>query len=273
MQTAPVARLYIQSHKRFPLNFESDWAIPCAFEKNIDMGGPYLCQGDFSPNLESLLPPNEQGDEFRTGYLGQTICAEHWILHHLRDVDYVGVTGYRRYPHFAANPREHVPSYQTEPTLEAVKALTGPAALARALEVLKVYDVITVCREHKPWTMGEQYLGEKQIAEIWWLFLECVAAVAPEYKKHMAWFDMNHHHIFCGPMGLTPIGMFREYADIYLQIITLICNNVEQPFRITDPNHTSKSDRWIGYLAERFYPYFLFVNRVNAYEVPMVLLK
>jgi hypothetical protein len=97
--------------------------------------------------------------------------------------------------------------------------------------------------------------------------------VGPEYKRRMAWFDMNHNNIFCGPMGLTPIGMFREYAEIYLKIIEAICQAAPDPFRIIDPKHSSKSDRWIGYLAERFYPYFLFVNHVNAYEVPMVLLN
>ena len=273
MNTTPVARLYVQCHKSFPINFESEWAIPTAFEKNIEIGGSYLCQSEFNPSIECILPSNERGDEFRVGYLGQTICAEYWILNHLRDVDYVGVTGYRRYPHFSANPRDNIPLYHATPSLDAVKALTGPVQLDHAMEILRVYDVITVCRTHSPWTLTEQYLAEKQIEEIWWLFLQCICDVAPEYRKGIAWFDMSHSNIFCGPMGFTPIGLFREYSDIYIKIIEKILKNTSDPFRIMDENHSSKSDRWIGYLAERFYPYFLFVNRINCFEVPMVLLK
>ena len=59
---------------------------------------------------------------------------------------------------------------------------------------------------------------------------------------------------------------------MYIRIITDMLMHVENPFMCLDDYAQAKTDRWIGYLAERFYPFFLFVNKVKTYEVPMILL-
>ncbi len=264
-------KLFVTFHKAFPFHADSSWQARAAYEPQLDLGGDYICTSEFAPNIAELLPGGEQVDPFRVGYLAQTIATEYWILHHLRDVRYVGVTGYRRYPLFAHDRCDVRPVIPARPTPENLQAIGSDAHIAVMESILAVHDVIVPRALTHPLSVRDQYL-EEQLQSTWDLFIDCVAEVVPEHRHLLPWFDLTFTASFCGPMGMTPLGIFKEYADSYARIVSLMCQRAERPFVVVDPNARMKTDRWIGYLAERYYPFFLFANRLTTFQVPTVYL-
>jgi len=265
-------KLFVHLYKKSPFPFGNEWIIPTCFERNLDIGGNYICLNDTQPNISELLPKNESIDEYRVGYLAQTIAVEYWILKHIHDLDYVGVTGYRRYPLFNFNPELTAPVISIEANNESLQTIANQTQIDHAKNILQVYDAITPRSIYFTGSVREQFI-ESQPKEIWELFLECINEVTPEFSNRIKWFDIEKNSIYFGPMGMTPLKIFKEYADSYSKIVSLMCQRASNPFILNDESTRMKTDRWIGYLAERYYPFFLFCNKITTYQVPTLFLR
>lgn len=265
-------KLYVTTNKKFPFDSTSSWVARTAFERNLDLDGGYICTGAAIPNIAELLPPIERVDEYRIGYLAQTIATEYWILYHVHDVEYVGVTGYRRYPLFLHDRCDQHPLINAQATPETMQLICGDNHLPVMEAILSVHDVITPRALTFTASVKDQYLAS-QIRSIWELFIDCIAEIAPQFKRYFGWFELTYTSLFFGPMGMTPLGLFKEYADSYAMIVALMCMRAEKPFLVIDETARYRTDRWIGYLAERYYPFFLFANKVTSFQVPTVFLE
>jgi hypothetical protein len=71
---------------------------------------------------------------------------------------------------------------------------------------------------------------------------------------------------------MNPLGIFKDYVDIYTRVIRLMLQRLENPWEIKNPHQDALSDRWIGWLSERFYA-FIFANNLSVYEVPIAFLE
>ena len=262
---------FVHFHKNFPHARESNWVIPTIYENRPNLIENALCLSQSTPSIRELFKDFEPMDEDKIGYLSQTIAAEYRILKHLKHVDYVGVTGYRRYPHFNYDRTQSVEGFAAAATPENIALITHNNHLKQIHEILSIYDAITISKIHCGGSVKSQFL-ETQREDIWDHFIASIARTIPEYKRWLGWFDLENHCHFCGPMGLTPLAMFKDYADMYVRVIIDMLKEVQDPFLCLDETAQAKTDRWIGYLAERFYPFFLFVNNVKTYQVPMILL-
>ena len=262
---------FVHFHKDFPHARDSTWVVPTIYENRPNLIENAICLSEKTPSIRSLFKDLEPLDDDKIGYLSQTIATEYWILKHLKEVDYVGVTGYRRYPHFKHDRTNPAEGFGAPATADNLAILTHDSHLALINEIFTIYDVITIRKIHCGGSVKSQFL-ETQRADIWEHFIASIARTIPEYKPWLGWFELENQCHFCGPMGLTPLAMFKDYADMYMRIITDMLKHVESPFLCLDERAQAKTDRWIGYLAERFYPFFLFVNNVKTYQVPMILL-
>lgn len=262
---------FVHFHKDFPRAQDSTWVIPTVYENRPGLVEGAVCLSSYTPSIRSLFSAFEPFDDDRIGYLSQTIAAEYWILHHLKDVDYVGVTGYRRYPHFRHDKTNPAAGFAAPATPDNLAILTNGGLLPLINEIFDTYEAITIRKIHCGGSIKSQFLISQR-EDIWNHFIDSIATVVPEYKRWLGWFELENDCHFCGPMGLTPLPMFKEYADMYMRIITHMLRSVENPFLCLDEHAPSKTDRWIGYMAERFYPFFLFVNNVKTYQVPMIML-
>ncbi len=262
---------YVHYHSSFPAPQNSSWVVPTIYEDKPGIIENPLILSKYTPSIRSLFKNFEPMDDDRIGYLSQTIATEYWILNHLKDVDYVGVSGYRRYPiinYDRSNPTvQHVGAVATNDYMEF---LTNDGNLELISNILNTYDVIAIAKTLIEGTVKTQFISNQGRVDIWDNFIDSICLVAPEYKPWINWFNLENQVHYCGPMGLTPLPMFKEYADMYSRIIANMLQNIEDPFLCSDDNLRFKSDRWIGYMAERFYPFFLFVNNVKIYQVPMV---
>lgn len=262
---------FVHFHKRFPYAEHSSWVIPTVYENKPDLIEKAVILSNMPTSIRSLFTAFEPLDDDRVGYLSQTIAAEYYILNYIKDVDYVGVTGYRRYPYFKHDRTNAADAFGAIATSDNMAIITHDANLELINTILTTYEAITIRKIHCGGSIKSQFL-ESQRADIWDHFIDSLVTVAPEYKPWLGWFDLENQCHFCGPMGLTPLAMFKEYADQYLRIIADMLQWVDNPFLCLDEKAQARTDRWIGYLAERFYPFFLFVNNVKTYQVPMILL-
>jgi hypothetical protein len=263
-------KLFFHFHRRFAFNFDCDWARATAYEKGLDLGGDYICLSDSTPNISRLLDRDGNFEEAYVGYLAQTLATEYWILNHVHDLDFVGVTGYRRYPMF--DYRSHsisAPLVHARATSEVVAALTSGVNPEAIHDALSRYDLILPKQLAFDKSVKSQYL-ETQDAAVWEAFMDGIAELAPEYKNKLNWFDEAYSFSAFGPMGLAPLNAYKEYADIYFKIVAFILKNVPNCFVVRDRSARYKTDRWIGYLAERFYPFFIFANGMTPFEVNTV---
>jgi hypothetical protein len=266
-------KYFAHFHRPFPRPVNSSWVFPTIYEDKPGLVDGAICLSRFDPCIRSIFPGGDQLDQDRIGYLSQTIAAEFWILHHVSDADYVGVTAYRRYPYIMHDKTNTTPGIFAGPaSAEVLTLLTGDHNLSIIENVLQVYDAIGVRKAYCRGSVKSQFL-ETQRVDVWEIFIQSIADVVPEYRKWLGWFEIENFSYFCGPMGLMPLSIFKEYSDIFIKIVSSMLTKVENPFLCLDPASPVRTDRWIGYLSERFYPFFVFVNRVKVYEVPMILLN
>ncbi len=265
-------KYFVHFHKKFNFISDSDWVFPTAYEKNLDIGTPYICLSD-SPRTISEIFGNNLGLS-EVGYYAQTIALEYWILHNLVDVDYVGVTGYRRYADFRNKklkiPQKNFPKLSA--TDQNLKSLVSNQNKKYINNILEFYDVIIPTQFNFRISVKNQFLDCGQIPEIWDAFINAINAVTPEHNAYLNWFDFPQPVHFCGPMGLTRIDIFKSYIANYIEIIKFILLNVESPFKVLDVAAETKSDRWIGYLGERYYAFFLYAINAKRFEIPAVRL-
>jgi hypothetical protein len=270
---AHFAQLYVHTYKKFNFSDSSSMVTLTGYERDLSLGHNYVCLENYEKNVRDLLPNPTEFSSERIGYLFQTIATEYWILNYVTDVKYVGVTGYRRYPIFK-NPKNDLTfEYKLSSSGNVIKELTDPTHLSLIAEVLSVYDVIIPRKLHFKNSIAEEFVRPHDAYGIWQMFLNCLAEIAPEYKPKLKWFDFSYSGNFCGPMGMNPLGIFKDYVDIYTRVIRLMLQRLENPWEINNPYQDALSDRWIGWLSERFYAFFIFANNLSVYEVPIAFLE
>jgi hypothetical protein len=121
-------------------------------------------------------------------------------------------------------------------------------------------------------SLRDQFLSSGQSLDIWEAFILSVESLNLIYKKNIDWFNLPQYSHFYGPMGLTPLSLYKEYAIEYFEIVKKIIKTVHNPFVILNPGAVAISDRWVGYLAERFYPFFLHIRKATKFQIPIALL-
>lgn len=263
-------KYFLHFHKKFKFDYSSSWMQATKFEENLDTGGDAICLSAYSPSIAEIFEGIES-DQYRIGYYAQTIATEYWILKHLTDVDYVGVSGYRRYPIFNPNIEFQESVKAIDSTIENLKLLSHDSNLKYIIDILKLYDVIIPKHSANRIPINKQFIDAQQSTEIWEAFINAVESLSMEYKRNIDWFSLPQYSHFYGPMGLTPLVLYKEYIYEYIEIVKIILKTVQCPFFIIDPAAGSYSDRWIGYLAERFYPFFLHIRKVTKFQVPIAL--
>lgn len=109
--------------------------------------------------LGSLLPNPTEFSSDRVGYLFQTVATEYWILYYVRDVQFVGVTGYRRYPIFKDSKNDLTFEYKLMASDNVLKYLTEPSCLPWIKNVLIVYDVIIPRKLHFKNSIAKEFIS------------------------------------------------------------------------------------------------------------------
>lgn len=270
-------------HSDFPFNPLSSW-IKVSHAGDVEFQQPLLSQISINTSLEDdriqtyqkYYPDISEKDFLKA--MGQQ-STEYWLWKHC-EADYIGCTTYRRYLMIFNNESEDVAKIVYPTDYELVNFLSSDLHKEKALEYLKDYDIITNVRSAIPWSVERQYLASEP-REYWDLFMQGIVELIPEYRKHMHWFQgsvVNFETTY-----VMRKEFFKKYVSEYFAIMEYVWQNTDNTYpsheylvqnnkEIGWWNPQGNPWRYPGFLGERFFPFFIYANNMNAKYVPLVLL-
>lgn len=205
--------------------------------------------------------------------------TEYWLWKHC-EADYIGCTTYRRYLLIhGSEGEEETAKIVFQTNLNQMFELSSDIQKEKALQLLENHDIITNTRSVIPWSVERQYLASEP-REYWDLLLEGIAELIPEYRKHLGWFEGNIVNF--ETTYIMRKEHFKKYASEYFKVMEYVWQHTDNTY----PSHEYLVEngkevgwwnpqgnpwRYPGFLGERFFPFFVYANQMNAAYVPLVL--
>jgi hypothetical protein len=270
-------------HCDYPFNHTSSW-MRASHAGDVEFNDVLLKELAINTSVEEdriqkyqKYYPNISEKDFLRA-MGQQ-ATEYWLWKHCES-EYIGCTTYRRYLLIAGSENEEETAKIVFPTnLEQMFHLSSDEQKEKSLQLLQNHDIITNTRSVIPWSVERQYLASEP-REYWDLFLEGIAELIPEYRKHLGWFEGNVVNF--ETTYIMRKEFFKKYVSEYFQVMEYVWQNTDNTY----PSHEYLVEngkevgwwnpqgnpwRYPGFLGERFFPFFVYANQMNAAYVPLVL--
>ena len=206
-------------------------------------------------------------DEFLRA-MGQQ--ASEYYLWKYGQGDFIGCTTYRRYLKFDDGLSPNVVKIAMAPTQESTNYLSSDEQRNAALTMLQTHDIITNRLTPLPCSVIDQYL-QSQPKEYIDLFLDGIRELMPDYRNKMDWWNGNEASFeTCYVMRKQ---LFKKYVSELFELLEYVWMNTRTAY----PRHATTSEplpwRYPGFLGERFFPFFMYVNNLKKIQVPLVVLQ
>lgn len=264
-------------HKEFPFNFKSSWLkasyaggkAPFAWAPPFPGEWINTTQNPSIHEYQHYYRGVEENDFLRA--MGQQ-ATEYYLWKH-GNADYIGVGSYRRYLLILGHDDAQlapVVKLGMPATLESAEFLSSEEQKNAALKLLETYDVITNKQTPIGISVEEQYL-QSQPKHYWDLFLEAINELMPDYRQHMNWFKGNQ--INFETSYIMRKQMFRKYVSELFEIYEYIWQRCDSVYPTQQTTSEIYPWRYPGFLGERFFPFFIHANALNAIHVPLVMLE
>mgnify|MGYP003331240405 CR=1 FL=1 len=268
-------KVYSHFHKEFPVNLESSWLVP-TFAASSEAFA-------YSPAKYTNITKFGSGiNKFRWYYSAKTDedgflkamgqqATEYWMLEQNPNVDYIGCSTYRRYLMVDSEAPKNVAKMFMDATQQSADYLGSDRMGESILEYMQTADVLTNHSVAVNHSIESQYL-ESQPREYWDKFLEAIDNLYPDYRKHLTWFKQCNIINFetCYVMRKQ---IFRKYATEFFEILEYIFKNSSNVYPTVQTTSEPLPWRYPGFLGERFFPFFMYVNNLKKIQVPLVVLQ
>lgn len=264
-------------HKEFPFNFKSSWLkasyaggrAPFAWAPPFPGEWVNTTQQQSIHEYQHYYAGVEENDFLRA--MGQQ--ATEYYLWKYGKADYIGVGSYRRYLFISGHDNEELKNaikLGMPATIESAEFLSSEQQKDDALNLLKSYDLITNRQTPINVSVQEQYL-QSQPRQYWVLFLKAIDELMPDYRKHLNWFQGNK--INFETSYIMRKQMFKKYVAELFEIYEYIWQNCDKTYPTQQTTSEPLPWRYPGFLGERFFPFFIHANSLNAIHVPLVMLE
>ena len=270
--------VFSHHHKAFPFNFQSSWLKACyaggtgAYEWHPPSDeGPYINVTGDSGILKYKHYYSKATEEEFLRAIGQQV-TERWILEKTPQVDYLGCTTYRRHLLLDKHAEKNVAKISMPATQANANMFGTQEQQEVALEYLQTAEVLTNHSVALPFSVEAQYL-QSQPSLYWNLFKKAIDDLFPNYRQHLTWFTHNNiiNYETCYIMRRD---IFTRYADELFRILEYVWQNSGNN---NYPTQQTTSEplpwRYPGFLGERFFPFFVYVNSLKKIQVPLVILE
>ena len=201
-------------------------------------------------------------------------ASNYWLLHNDNDAHYIGIGGYRRYLLLtgADNPESQI----TMPaTVESCEFLSSDEQRDAALKLLEDSDCVTNRSITLNCSVEQQYLMY-ELPEHWHLFKQALLRVNPSYESSIDWFVKSNLIAFNGTYIMKKHWYKRMMYEFY-DAMQYVWENCSAVFPDKSKNHYNCSEpfpwRYVGFINERFVPFFIHANNLKKVEVPLVFLE
>ena len=206
-------------------------------------------------------------DEFLRA-MGQQ--ASEYYLWKYGQGDFIGCTTYRRYLKFDDGLSPNVVKIAMAPTQESTDYLSSDEQRNAALTMLQTHDIITNRLTPLPCSVIDQYL-QSQPKEYIDLFLDGIRELMPDYRNKMDWWNGNEASFeTCYVMRKQ---MFKKYVSELFELLEYVWINAKTAYPRVQTTSEPLPWRYPGFLGERFLPFFIHANDLNAFRVPLVILE
>ena len=206
-------------------------------------------------------------DEFLRA-MGQQ--ASEYYLWKYGQGDFIGCTTYRRYLKFDDGLSPNVVKIAMAPTQESTNYLSSDEQRNAALTMLQTHDIITNRLTPLPCSVIDQYL-QSQPKEYIDLFLDGIRELMPDYRNKMDWWNGNEASFeTCYVMRKQ---MFKKYVSELFELLEYVWINAKTAYPRVQTTSEPLPWRYPGFLGERFLPFFIHANDLNAFRVPLVILE
>lgn len=262
--------MFSHFHRSFPFNHNSSW-LKATYVKGdtwepTPEDGQYInvIQEDSIFNYKHHYQNISDIDFLKA--IGQQ-STDYYVLKY-ESADYLGVTSYRRYLKIDGGNEDKI---VVSPSQEACNELSSERIKDIALEYFQHYDVITNKFVNHGWRIDTQYC-QHQDNKFWFLFLEAINTLYPEYSSKMSWFSeaspINYEGAYIAKQSI-----FKKLVEQYFNVMNYIWTNSKDNYPLPGTVPEEFPWRYPGFLNERFVPFFLSANEYKIKEVPLVVLK
>ena len=242
---------FIAVHNNFPL--------PPPHDDYVALG-----LGGYRP----ATPMRAHSDEFGEliSHKNKNFCeltGWYWLWKNVSNVKFIGLNHYRRY--FFLDPNSEMFCKYNVITVPANKAnleyLTAPERSEFAQEIMSSCDVIVPRRWQMNEFMSSQYLN-CHLKEDWELFTSTIHELWPQYAS---WFDRTGY-LYAYNMMIAS----KVFFDAYMSSLFDVLTRMEQKRSFSTDSYQCRAP---GFLAERFFTFYLSLVGARCFEVPIVLIK
>lgn len=262
-------------HKNFYFNDKCEWIIPTCSEDS-----PLKYDKQFTNISDKVLFSELQNyyskqtsDQFYKA-LG-TEASIYWLLNNYNyfKSDYLGFSSYRRFLHILDNQSSE-DRISIEASKNNIDKYTSPVVYEKIIKIFDTFDVI-LCKARKvdyDMCVEDQYL-KYESREHWNLFKEGITTLYPKYLDKIDWFRNSKYCSFETPIIMKKdyfIEMTTEFFNI-LKYVWSRCSEVFPDKSIMHWDSVGETPwRYPGFLGERFFPFYVNVNNISKYEVPLL---
>lgn len=247
--------ILIYTHKPFAFPRDSTWLRP-------------MLSADCQANIPGALR-NDTGDNIaRLGNHFNELTALYWLWKNRPDCAIAGLYHYRRYLNFLpANPQP--PEVVAASPPDAVTYLSDARQQQRLIDILATFEVVVPQGNFVGTSLEAHYLAA-HARPYWDRFWEIAFDTYPEYAKSRDFLRVsNKAHFFNIFVSSKP--WLDRYAAQLFGILEVLIGQLGFPD--PRPGQRFQEFRYPGYLAERFFMFYLFANRCRVHEAQLVLLE
>ena len=268
-QGASIA-LYSHFHRPFAYDANSSWIHPVSFMDDLSASGiPAMPRGPGSVEDFRHHMPGMDDAHFAKMFGQQAL--EYWLFKKAPKTDFVGCATYRRYLMIAGAYTSPHHRMIVGPRPDIITDLGSDEHRNAALMYLQSADVVTNRSYAIDTTIEEQYL-QGQPAAYWQLMMRAIESLFPQYRRHMLWFH-SYNRVQYETTYIMRRALFMQYASELFAILEYVFKHAEIVVPDEVPGVPHQPYRYPGFLGERFFPFFLYVNAVRTVEVPLVFVR
>ncbi|TGE00178.1 DUF4422 domain-containing protein [Methylobacterium nonmethylotrophicum] len=234
-------KIYATFHRDFPFVSDCSWIYPVA-ANNYQSNGIDL--------------RDDSGDNIAEKNLYFCEITTHYWVWKNRKSDAVGFYHYRRYLDYA--PAQ--PGYAVS---DQLRHLTSDVQHDKLVQLLKITNVIISQRESFGESIEAHYRRHTQ-GTAWDNFIKVLPEVHPKYGNYISYFNLSTisttRNIFV---------MSWPFFDHYMSELMPL---LERLHSVEGVSGHEFSDRYPGFVAERFLGLWLLVNNIRHLEVPFAFI-
>jgi hypothetical protein len=213
-------------------------------------------------DFQSIFNDNTGDNIASLNYLYSELTAHYWVWRNLSGIDYVGFFHHRRYFNLGT-PYANYHKVLLEGRDRCIQSLCTDAQAEVAVEILKVFDIITIRAEYNVNCLDERWPSHH--SPVLWSILKDILGLHYPFLKADLFFQTNRRLVWY-PMFITSWSHFYKIAQILFDVLERVYVAVT-----SGAVNYKFLGRDLAYLSEPLLMLIIHHLRLSSYEAQVVV--